>query len=111
MDREKLIELVKRDTDDLLQRWDKQSLTNTIYCMSEDLVFSFDLDYVDSGADDYVQATVYITNMMWNWSWYNVILDVDFNTRYETEQEIVDEIMRIEESAIRMIAYFNSFNK
>jgi len=79
--------------------------------MSEVLGFNFDLDYVDSGADNYVQATVYITNLMWDWAWYNVILDVDFETRYEKEEYVVDEIMRIEKYAVKMLEYFSNLNK
>ena len=101
---------VAKNSEDLIMRWDKEEIVRTLYSLWEFVWFNFDLDYVDSGADDYVQATVYITNMMWDWSWYNVILDVDFKTRYEEDKEVVDEIMRIEEGAVKMLGYFKSLS-
>jgi hypothetical protein len=111
IDRKTLELAVEKKAEDLLQRWDKQDVVRTLYHISEKLWFNFDLDYVDSWADDYVQATVYITNMMWNGAGYNVILDVDFKVWYETTKEITDEIMRLEKSAVNMIEYFSNINK
>ena len=99
---------VEKRKNEMIKVQYKKVFVDSVYDISNELQLNFDLDYVDSGADNYVQATVYIHNLIWNWAWYNVILDVDFQTDYDTVDDVVDEIMRIETEARNMIEKFKT---
>lgn len=77
-----------------------------LYTLSSVLWLNVDFDISDDGSDVYIYATVRVPNMIWDWRGYNVIIDVDVKQVFDNQEELVDEIVRLEQWATKVLSHF-----
>ena len=106
MDKKAMLEWAKEHEDDIIQRQDMDDVARSINDFIWEFNLSFDVDCVD-WSDYYLQSTVYV-NRLFELNWHNVILDCDFESRYETAEEFVDTMLSADEYAKRLLSHFKN---
>ncbi len=104
--RKNMLAQAKEQEDDIVQRWDWEDLWNIMSEFVNDFKLNYDVDYVESSTDSWIQQTVRIPNMILGWKWYTVILDNDFWCEFDTIEEFVDHLIEAEKIAINVLSYF-----
>jgi hypothetical protein len=66
---------------------------------------SYDIDCCESSSDYRLQQVVYVEKLV-GLEWYNVILDCEFNSYFETVEEFVEVMIKAEEHAKKVLDYF-----
>ena len=72
--------------------------------VANDLTLNVWFDLVD-WTDPYIQATVYVPNLIGDWPWYNIIIELDVATERD-KAEFIAEVIRLEERAIEILSFF-----
>lgn len=86
-------------------------ITKIFYEVCVELWLSVDFDQCDNWSECRIQSTVYVKNMIVDWTnniWYNIILDCDVNTRFDEREELIETIYNQELHAQKIIQHFNS---
>lgn len=108
MDRKKMIERVKENESDVVKQQYKDMLWHSIYALCNEFSLRCDYTFCENSSDSWIEVSIYTYNLLWKNKWYNVIVDVDFETRFESIEEFVDKIIEIEEHWQIVYKHFNS---
>lgn len=113
-------ELKKKITDYVMSeeftntRWPVEDIDDTsdivklLYSITSDLQLEVDFTWCDNESDYWIEATVYIKNLLGEGKNYNVILDVDCPRYFDTMEELIETIYNQELHAQKIIQHFNS---
>lgn len=73
---------------------------------SNECGLNVDFDISDDGSDCYIYATVYVKDMIGDWYSYNVIINVDVYDSYESEDDFIETVIRLEQEATKVLEHF-----
>lgn len=88
--------------------WDDlyiDEVNRVIYDFTSNFDLSYDVDYMESSSDNWLQKTTRVPNMIGD-RWYNVILDIDFRWHYDSAEDFVDKLIDAEKSTVEFLSHF-----
>lgn len=86
----------------------QDDIVKMLYDITSDLWLEVEFTSCDTWTDVWIEATVYIKNLVWMSAWYNVIIDVDFRRYFDTREDFIETLYNTEQHALNLINYFNS---
>lgn len=92
--KKEMIARAKEIEDEILQRWYMQDVVMIMSDFCKEFELSYQVDYIEWD-NSYAYQTTYIDNLF-KGKWYHIILDVDFETRFETVKEFVEYMLKAE---------------
>lgn len=54
-----------------------------------------------------MEVSIYVNNLIWKNLWYNVIIDVDWETEFDTVEDFVDYMIETERVWQKIYKHFN----
>jgi len=107
--RKKMIERVKENEKEAIENNYKDEVANSMYAFCSEFSFEVDYTYCENASDNWIEASVYVKNLLWDeWDeWYNVIIDVEAKSRFETVEEFVDYMIEVEKKSKKILNHFN----
>lgn len=85
----------------------KDDLSKIMYEFINKFKLVFDVDCLDNGSDCWLQSTVYVNRLVWL-NGYNVILDCDFNSYFESPEEFVEVMLQEHNNALEILSHFKN---
>ena len=85
---------------------DYDTVYRSLYDVASNCDLDVDFDFVDTGSDCYIYATCYVPNMISDGQWYNVIVDVDVKADYDNDEQFIEELVRLDNRAKRILSHF-----
>ena len=86
---------------------DFDDINNALYNISSELWLDVEFTSCENSSDAWIEATVYVKNLLWEHKWYNVVIDVSFKNFFENKEEFIDSVYYADQHAKNVLSYFN----
>lgn len=110
-DRKKMIERVEENEKEVIKQQYKDKVEQSMYAFCNEFSIDTDFTYCENASDCWIEASIYVDNLLWKNRWYNVIVDVEAKTRFESVEEFADYMIETEQHSQKIYKHFNSSKK